>query len=250
MNYHTPYAICAVLLFLCASLSGCVAPPKEIPPITPTPSGGDSSTQYSDVPNPPVAVTTTVGYLKDATPFPTRVTPTYVNQTPVPTPTVNPDRVCLIYFTQFNAPFAVKNTAKEFSLKNPPMYINYTITNPYYITGTKIGPKKYANIPETVTYKTLNPVAYLEITARNRTTGTIYTQDGFGRDHGLYLNKTIKITKADDLLIEFGGYNVTSTIGVWVKPAGNFGENDTFTQYECKNPSDFGPNIITTITPS
>jgi hypothetical protein len=170
-----------------------------------------------------------------------------IGHTWTPTPTISQDQVCLIYFTKFDAATEVKKSAKEFNLKNPPMYINYTITNPYYITGTRLSTGKYSSESESISYKMLNPVAYLEITVRNKTAGTIYNQDGFGKGYGLYLNKTIKVTKPDDLLIEFGEYNVTGVIGVWVKPYGNFGENITFT--ECKAPSQFGPNIQVTPKP-
>jgi hypothetical protein len=240
MTSQYAYATCIIIILIC-TIAGCVAPPKESP-VSQTSSGtpyGSSSPSG----NPVVSATPTpsVNYLTDATPFQTPVTPTLGFHTWVPTPTISEDQICLIYFTKLNATFAVTKTAKSFDLKNPPMYINYSIIDPYYSTGTR---QSRSSTVGSVSFKELNPVAYLEITARNRTSGEIYTRDGFGKGYGQYLNKTIKITKPDDLLIEIGGYNVTSTIGIWAKPIGNFGENETFTKTECKYASEFGPNKL------
>jgi len=248
MKNREIYGPFLIILILCCALAGCVAPPKDTPPPQTLTSGATTS-QSSGTQNNPDAVgsaVTTGQYLQDATPFQTPVTPTLGFHTWTPTPTISQDQVCLIYFEKINSTWEVTKTAKTFNLKNPPMYINYTITDPFYITGTRLVKKKYSDQSEFASYKTLNPVAYLEITVRNRTTGTIYTQDGFGRDHGQYLNKTIKVVKADDMLIEFGGYNVTGVVGIWAKPGGNIGENDTFVRTECKYASEFGPNTIST----
>lgn len=252
MKNPNPCVLVGIFFVVCIIVAGCVAPPKDSPPAQT--SSGTSSSQYSNPPNNPDVVTppvtTTANFLVDATPFQTPVTPTLGYHIWTPTPTISQDQVCLIYFEKINSTWEVTKTAKTFNLKNPPMYINYTITDPFYITGTRLVNHKYAGQAEFANYKTLNPVAYLEVTVRNRTTGQIYTQDGFGRDHGQYLNKTIKVIKPDDMLIEFGGYNVTGVIGVWVKPYGNFGENETFVRTECKYASEFGPNTIgTTPTP-
>ncbi|MFA4860898.1 MAG: hypothetical protein WC598_09080 [Methanoregula sp.] len=222
-----------------------MAPPKEIPPPTPAPTSvtGDLSTQFSNASDNPAFVTTTASYLKDATPYPTRVTPASGIPTLVAIPVTDPDQVCLISLENFNAATGVKKSAKEFTLVNPPMYINYTIKDPSYITGTKIV-VGHSSQAESVTYKQINPASYLEITVRSRTNGTIYLQDGFGKEYGQYLAKTIKITKPGDLLIEFSGNKVTANIGVWVKPVGNFDENVTFANVECKSPKKFGSSSL------
>jgi len=246
MKIKKTYGLFLFILLVCSALAGCVAPPKDTPPPQ-TSTSGVSPSQYSNPQNNPGAAppsVTNVNYVQEATPFQTPVTPTLGFHTWTLTPTISQDQVCLIYFEKINSTWEVTKTAKTFNLKNPPMYINYTITDPYYITGTRLVDHKYAGQPEFENYKTLNPVAYLEITVRNRTSGKIYSQDGFGRDHGQYLNKTIKVVKSDDMLIEFGGYNITGVVGVWAKPVGNFGENDQFVRTECKYASEFPPNLV------
>jgi hypothetical protein len=128
------------------------------------------------------------------------------------------------------------------------MYINYSLTDVTYVSGTRGVIKKYTDQSDSTTYKYVDPMAYLEITVRNRTTGTIYTQDGFGKGYEQYMKKTIKVWKPDDLLIEIGGYKLAGVITIWVKPVGNF-ENDTISPgTECMYPQSFGANTIPAVT--
>jgi hypothetical protein len=226
--------ICGIFLVSILAISGCVAPPQET---------GASGALGKGNPNNPNEITTTTSsqsskLLTDVTPFQTQAVPTLgystlINPTPIPE-----DQVCLINFTTFNTALNANKFAKKIDLKNPPMYINYTITNPYVVTGTHIGSTKYApgTNPGSVSYSYYSPYAYLEIIARDPITGEIFTQDGFGKSFGSSLNKTIQIRKSGNLLIEIGGYNVTSSIGIWMKPTGNF-ENNTIdlSTLECHN---------------
>jgi hypothetical protein len=240
-NQHA-YILCIILILLTCLITGCVAPPKEAP-ASQTSAGNPSGQSNGPSGNPAVTITTSTpqSYLTAATPFPTRVTPTVESHArTIPTPNIQ-DRVCLISLSRFDASTNITKTAKTFDLINPPMYITYALTNPDYVTGTR---QSRSSTVGSVSYSELNPASYLEITVRNQTTGTIYTQDGFGKGYGQYLNKTIKVTKPDDLLIEFGGYKVTGTIGIWVKPFGNFEDNQTLVGTECKYAQDFGPNTL------
>ena len=88
----------------------------------------------------------------------------------------------------------------------------------------------------TLTFSDYSPNSWFEVTVRNRTTGEIYNQDGFGTAKGLhvYTTGTIKVMKTDDLLIEFSGNLITASAGIWVKPSGNIDPNQTMNFTECK----------------
>jgi hypothetical protein len=227
MNKILTQMICGILLVSILVVSGCVAPPQE------TKSGGSLNSNNPDQ----IATATTSQSLKiltDVTPFQTQAEPTLgyntlINPTPIPE-----DQVCLINFTTLNSTFQVEKFAKRFDLKNPPMYINYSINKPFNVTGKRIVTSKYSGVKDEVSYSYLSPYSYLEIAVRNPTTGDIYLQDGFGKKYGTSLNKTIQITKSGDLLIEISGFNVTPSIGIWVKPSENFG-NDSInvSKMEC-----------------
>jgi hypothetical protein len=152
-----------------------------------------------------------------------------VSPTPVPT-----DLSCLISLTtQY---YAYNTTAFEFNLKNPPMYINYTVV-PFNITQNLYveSPSGGGNY-ETITQSIYSPDSWFEVTVMNKTSGTIYLQDGFGTGKGypIYLNRTLKVLNTDDMLIQFTGNNITATAGVWVKPIGNFDDPENMTFAECK----------------
>ena len=195
--------------------AGCVAPPAD------TASDGSVKAKQTAV----ATVTATksgTDLMADATPFQTTVEPTLayshiVEATPIPE-----DMVCLVYLSDFDWKFEQNRTAKNINLVNPPLYVNYSIREPFNITEEKVVTSKTGTKQEiTFTRSVYSPYAYLQIVARDKNTGEIFTQDGFGKDYGYTLNRTVQVTKAADLLIEFSGNNVTPTVGIWVKPAGN-----------------------------
>jgi len=212
-----------MLIIFCLS-SGCITPPKEVTPDSSVPITYDPSTPSDGeaVPTP-----TTQSFVTQATPYMTATQPentyrTIVTQTPNPE-----DQVCLIYFN--SQTYSYNKTAFSFYLKNPPMYINYSIINPIKLKGTKvISSRSGGHGDETINYEYYNPATSFEVTIRDKNTGQIYAQDGFGIKYSEYTNNTLKILKSGDLLIEMGGNNVTAAAGVWVKPYGNF---DTFTDF-------------------
>jgi hypothetical protein len=220
--------VCLISILM---VTGCVAPPQEIATSGPT-----------DLYDPNQFATTTPvgqnpGLLATATPFQTTGTPTLAynvlkTQTPIPE-----DMVCLIDIATFNATLEINRTAKTFDLKNPPMYVNYSIIKQYNVTGTRISTSKTGKkIEVTTTYEYFNPIAYLDITVRNPTTGEIYQQDGFGKGYGSTTNKTIQITKSGDLLIEISAFNTTPGLGFWVKPSGNLNSDIiNISSLECRS---------------
>jgi len=226
-----PLSLLFIILLIAGA--GCVTPPKGTS--SSTTSAGQTETTEPGTP----VITGTPSYVTAATPF---VVETSDNVTGasganllVPTSTLPPeDRSCLIYSNTQN--FIYNTSAINFDLKNPPMYITYSVI-PTNVTVNKWVQERTGSKQEvTYTYSDYAPYSWFEVIVRNKTTGAVYLDDGFGQAKGLssYLNATFKVMKSDDLLIEFKGQSITATVGIWVKPEGNFDnpENMTFTQ--CK----------------
>jgi hypothetical protein len=208
--------------------SGCVAPPEETTTTGPVDlyDPNQFATETSDQSSPSRFVTA-------ATPFETQAQET-VGYNTIITQTRPPEDVtCLIYLEQFDWQFYPNKTAFAFDLKNPPMYMNYTIIDPYIIKDTKIA-RDNTGADKIVNVEYPAPFSYLEITARDKDTGEIYMQDGYGKSYGYYTNNSdIRLSKTGNMLIEVSGYNVSGAIGFWAKPYGNFDANESFDGVEC-----------------
>jgi hypothetical protein len=225
-------AIVGILL-----ISGCVAPPKN--------NQTSSSTGNFNNPNQQTTVmTTTPSYVKDVTPF-MSVTPISAYRTIPPTIQQDEEKYCRIYSTTNT--YSYNRTAITFDLRSPPMYINYTV-KPSNITYNRVITSKITGEGEkTITIDTYSPYSWFEVIVRNKSSGDIYLQDGFGTGKGYneYLNRTLKVMKRDNMQIEFGGNNITATASVWVKPSGNIDDFSRFNlttdcAYFNPNPRDFG----------
>jgi len=241
-----------VITLMVLLVTGCVTPP------TGTTTSSTSSGYYATETNTP-ETTAPSAYVTVVTPFTSSSSSdtephtsgfaTYATPTPLPE-----DLSCLIYLKpQY---YSYNTTAVTFDLKNPPMYINYTVV-PFNITVNKVVASRTgtkSNDVQTFTFSDYAPYSWFDITVKNKTTGEIYLQDGFGREkgYGTYTSATLKpILKTDDLLIEMRGNNITATTGIWVKPLGNFDDpqNKSFT--ECKywgQPRNFLPIAVVTAT--
>jgi hypothetical protein len=220
--------VCAACLVFVLVTAGCMAPPN----VTSYPGPADMPTTTPDTT--PASTVKIWNLMTEATPFPVPTTQPLRART-FPEPTTPPeDMVCLIDFSSYSWNFSYNIVAKRFDLKNPPMYINYTITDPFNATGTHIVTSK-GGVEEIVPYSYRNPYSYLEITVRDSNIGTIYAQDGYGVKYGDVLNKTIKVWQPGNLLVEITGKNVTPSIGFWVKPSGNFNTKIDFSTTECRS---------------
>jgi len=219
------YLICCIALLTIIAATGCVAPPKDT-------SVGETYT-YNPAEVTP-STTTFASYVTEVTPYinsqeakvcQTETLGYHTFESPTPLPS---DKSCRIYTT--TQAFSYNASAFAFNLKNPPMYINYTVI-PTNITGKKLVSSQYLSKDEQViTYDTYDPQSYFVITVRNKTSGKVYLEDGFGTDYTTYLTRTLKVLNTDDMLIEMKGNKITATVNFWVKPQGNFDnpENMTF----------------------
>jgi len=168
-------------------------------------------------------ITTGQRYVTEVTPFLTITPTTIAYNTPRPITQVPEDIVCMIEHKE-QVFTSVNKYASAFVLVNPPMYINYTILD------TKKGSDgKYAS--------------YYTITIRDKKTGTIISQSGFGKDRkqGGYFNDqfggtdVIRVMKSNDLLIEKEGKDITIISEIWVKPAGNLDSSFDVKNAKCIN---------------
>lgn len=225
-------AFLSLLIIASLIFAGCIAPPKETPGTT-TSSGAVSQTDGA-VAGPVTTATPVNVYVTEVTPYVTMSSDTSptsgysIFSAPTPLPT---DRSCRIYTSTQS--FLYNATAFTFNLKNPPMYINYTVI-PQNVTEKKYVTERTGSKREGIyEYSTYDPQSFFLITVRSKTTGQIYLEDGFGKDYTTYLTRTLKVLDSDDMLIEMKGNKITATVNFWVKPTGNFDNPDNMTFDAC-----------------
>jgi hypothetical protein len=162
---------------------------------------------------------------------------TFAEQTKIPQ-----DITCRIYEKTM---FGTNASGFVFNLRDAPMYINYTVipTNvtkkityteasgtylktPSLAAGDYV-PTKGKGSTRTEIRSVYSPDSWFEVTVRSNKTKEVYLQDGFGEYKGypVYLTRTLKVLKNDDLVVELRGNNIKAAASVWVKPIGNFEES-------------------------
>lgn len=240
MKEKSLYLVCTLAILLGLFTAGCVAPPTDIP-TTPvdlydpnrfaTNNGSSSTSSF-----------VTEVSLSD-----------YASATPVaagyntflPTTRIPADITCRIHGVNL---FGYNGTAFRFDLKNPPMYINYTVV-PKNVTVNKVYTDSFTKKTVTLTYSDYSPSSWFEITVRNNATKEIILQDGFGENKGYttYLTRTIKVLKTGDLLVEFRGSDIKASASVWVKPIGNFDESRLAEFTECTYWDTYRDTLVTAV---
>ena len=230
-------------------IAGCVAPPKE------TSIEGVSNTN-----TPSVTSTAATTAPDSGAVYVTLVTPSAATTNPVETQgysefttaTISPEERSCRIFTHTQA-FFNNGSAFTFDLKNPPMYITYKIT-PSEIAVRKVRTHSINKTEYLLEYDTFDPLSYLEITVKDKDTGEVYLQDGFGQDYTQYTSRTLKVLKRADMYIEIKGNRVKGTIDVWVKPVGNFVDPESMTFDTCtywsQTTRDHLPIALVTATPT
>jgi len=207
-----------IVIILLVVASACVAPPKPA-------SSANSSTGTSSHPGATGSAVTTLPtpqYVTIETPY---VTPARTPQTPdlTTTPTAIPVPDVWVEIYRITHYYSYNTTAFSYDLKNPPMLIHFSL-QPVNVTGKKIVVKHYGlNIETTeeVPYNYYSPYSWFEVTVRDKNTGKIFTQDGFGNPPGnsysQNVDKTLKVYNTGELLIELKGNRMTATVDVKVK---------------------------------
>lgn len=218
MKEKSLYLVYILAILLVLFTAGCVAPPTEKPMKTTDlydpnqfATNNSSSTTSSFVSE------VTLSDYASSTPEPAGYT------TFLPTTRIPADITCRIHRINI---FGYNGTAFTFDLKNPPMYISYTVV-PTNVTVNKVYTDSFTKQITTLTYSEYSPTSWFEVTVRNNATKEIILQDGFGEAKGysVYLTRTLKILKTGDLLVEFRSSNIKASAIIWVKPIGNFNES-------------------------
>ncbi|MGB9176502.1 MAG: hypothetical protein WCB46_07180 [Methanoregula sp.] len=213
MREKSLYLVYTLTIILILFTAGCVTPLEQNSASNPNPSPGSQQT-------PTQASYVTEVALSD-----------YASSTPgsagyttyLPTTQIPADITCRIHSINV---FGYNGTAFIFNLKNPPMYINYTVV-PTNVTVNKVYTDSFTKKTTTYTYSDYSPSSWFDVTVRDNATKEIILKEGFGENKGYstYLTRTLKVMKNGDLLVEFRGNNIKASATIWVKPIGNFDES-------------------------
>ena len=223
--------IFGIVLLFSVSISGCVAPPTEktaIPVGTYEPGQPDSAVTTNPTPTP------ITGFVTIETPYVT-LEPVSVSGTanPAAYPALSPGTPIpedyVVIYSINNQPFAYNKTAVSFDLKNPPMLIDFDVS-----AGNITGERTFTGRSGTDSGKDLliktdylDPGAWFEITVREKSSGTIVLQDGFGqaKQYGTEHPRHLKVLTSGNYLIEFGGNKLTANLNLSVKREGNINQS-------------------------
>ncbi|WP_317065041.1 hypothetical protein [Methanoculleus caldifontis] len=196
---YKSFSVAAVLILLLAS-AGCA----ELPPSGE--SGWSGLFSPSETQEIPPAGEPDPGYLTPATPYPTptssRTSPT-LSQAPQASPTPEPYVIIYNRTTQFNATHTVE--AFSFNLTAPPLLIEFKV-EPEMVTRIIEAKSDYEK-KQYKEYKQTFPSedAWFKVTVRERGSGRIVAEDGFGKLYSADTRKQVFIGRHGDFLIELTG---------------------------------------------
>jgi len=223
MKKLSGYLILGIIIVLIISVTGCVAPPVEQQD-----KPGSNTTAGQLFPPGPIVPTTSPIYVTIETPYVT-LAPTSASNTTnfdgyhtFPSLTQIPEDYVIIYSVR-NQPFAYNKSAVSFDLKNPPMLIDFTLSVTNTTRNVAGDSRVLSNEFTTVQVNDFDPNAYFEVTVREKSTGKIVLQDGFGqsKQYGTVNPRHLTIRTLGNYLIEFGGNKVAASINISVKRQGN-----------------------------
>lgn len=228
MKKSLGYLILGITLILSICLSGCVAPPAEqkIAPVD----NYDPNQFATTATTAPVVS----GYVTIETTFVTSEPVSASNTTnPLAYRTLSPiipvQEDYVVIYSVKGAPFSYNKTAISYDLKNPPMLIDFdvsaaNITGERAFTG-KAGDNAGKDIIITTDY--LDPSAWFEVTVREKSSGIVALQDGFGqvKQYGSEHPRHLKVLRAGNYLIEFGGNKLSANVNLSVKREGNINQS-------------------------
>jgi hypothetical protein len=159
---------------------------------------------------------------------------TYVTvETPIPVTTerhemLQPDVVEHSYndfitlFSLTNRTLSQSIPNVSFNLVNPPLIIDYTVT-PYNVTDIK-----YIEYKQKSTYYFQNITVirpyedtWFTVIVRDKATGAIIAEDGFGKTHSMDRTKQLKIQRIGNLQFEFDGQFGTVNLTLKAEKLGN-----------------------------
>ncbi|MDO8872069.1 MAG: hypothetical protein Q7V05_04965 [Methanoregula sp.] len=220
MNEKLVVVVFTVALIFILAVSGCIVPPKEAP-LTAT-------TDKTTIGPPDIVVTTTPTpvYVTIETPYVTPSPTSAVTYRTIPTVSPVKEDYVVIYSIK-DQPFFYSKSAVSFNLKNPPMLIDFTVSGATVTRNIEGDSRVLTNVWTSSKTEYYNPNAYFEVTVREKSTGKIVLQDGFGqsKQYGTENPRHLKVFGAGDYLIEFDGNGVTANVNLSVKREGNINQS-------------------------
>ena len=179
---------------------------------TPVPA---ATTVVTVVPTPPPDVENDpAGVLLPANPYPIEPEPT---ETPILVTVERPIEEIYKEIYHENVTFSYSSKAFSYNLYMPPLIIEYTVW-PEIIVDTKAYTSRFGNKPDEIVTTTYpSPSAWFEVIVRNKTTGEIVLQDGYGVNYTQDYFKRLKVLTTGNYQIDFRGNDVTTDITMRVK---------------------------------
>jgi hypothetical protein len=204
--------VIAILLMLLIILAGCG---QRVPTrnatsknpwgnTTPTPGGSGGSGQTPVVPTTPSPfIQATLIPMGTNTPSPF---PTYRNPPPVANITAN-----LTVIDEKTLPFVYNRTAFTYTLEDPPLLIDYTLTVPN-ITRTRSIKDPVSGSDTTVSITYPDPIAVFEVTVTDLETRKVIARDGYGGQYDVGYSKQVWVRYPGSYYIEFSGNRLSADV--------------------------------------
>ena len=220
MNEKVVGVVFLVALIFILAVSGCISPPKEAPLNATTTTKTKTN---AIVPTPIVTTVPTPVYVNIETPYPTP-TVAYWTITPIVSP-IKDDYV--VIYSIKNQAYSYNKSAVSFDLKNPPMQIDFIVSNTNITRNMSAMSRVLKNEWTVYNVEYPDPVAYFEVTVREKSTNNIILQDGFGqsKQYGTENRRHLTVYRAGNYIIEFDGNKLTANVDLSVKREGNINQS-------------------------
>ena len=240
MNQTYQYYILILVIMAIVFSSGCIVPTKDKPApagsqtggtnyLVPGTGAGAQQQTEGNGQNPGTGLSPTYTPLPDDTRYLTQV-PTYASGSdggPVyrnlsflvePTPTI------ITYLEIYHNELSLKDysVAYAYELKNPPLVINFDIKpridsrTIWYQSKTGSYDSNGNRADVFVTTPQISPDAWFEVKVRDKATGNIVLDDGFGKTFGGGTNRTVSVRSYGNYQIDMSGDQVNVTVRMYV----------------------------------
>lgn len=237
MSQTTRYSTLMLFIMIIVVISGCIVPTKEEPASAGSQSGSINYLVPGTVSGSqqPLRFDVQTKGIPGSSPTPTRIMEETLYLTPIPTydaisdmgPTyrnltmlVEPTPIIPVYKEIFHSELSLKDhtVAYAYELQKPPLVINFDI-KPKVDTRTIWYENKSQNYnskgyrPDVfVTIRQISPNAWFEVIVRDKLTGNIVLDEGFGRNFGGNTNRTTQVRSSGNYRIDMSGNEVNVTV--------------------------------------
>lgn len=241
MNQNIRIYILIIIIVAIVCSSGCIVPTKDKPAPSNSQSGGTNylvpGTGGAPQQQNPVSSQDQVNAGHSPTPTPIPDDTRYLTQVPTYTvaadngPTyrnlsflAEPTPIKQVYQEIYNNELSLKDytVAYAYDLKNPPLVINLDIKPKidsrtiWYESKTGSYDSNGNRADVYVTTPQMSPNAWFEIIIRDKSTGNIVIDDGFGRNFGGDTKRTITVRNYGNYQIDMSGNEVNVTVKMYI----------------------------------